>query len=112
MKEAIKETECLQPLRIAFGDVFITKNETEYVILDVGTGRTCDAAQIINQNSCLVIGIAGTTMRQNIEAIIDHWSLEEILAATMKYMGDEKPKGEFYDCIRKSARKEPRILQA
>ena len=107
-----EKSESLPPITISFGDVFLSQGtKKRYIILDIGEESWCEAAQIITVQHEDAISIPGTTERENISQVIDHWDLEKILLAATRYYGDTTPIGGVYDGIRTNAHQVPRQLK-
>lgn len=101
-----------EPLQIGFGSSFVSSYDPDrkYVILNVEKGKVCDAAEILYVDGKEELGIAGTTDRGDIERIVDQWSLDRIIQATMNYFGSTEPKGRLYDLLRQYSKQKPRML--
>ena len=109
----IASTEKLKPIQIAFGDVYTTPYGTDRsVIIEVGKGKTCEIARIIDQNDQEAIGSFGTADRRDIKEIVYHWELERIIKAAMVLYKNSEPKGEPYDSLRKNSKQKPRTLKS
>lgn len=100
-------------IEIGFGYVFIEKNSSRYVILDVGRKNWFIVARIITRNGQEEITIPGTSEKWNIDEMLgqdQRYSLEAVLKGVMAYHGDIEPRGKLYDKIRDAAKKKPRNL--
>lgn len=105
--------ENLTPIKIKFGDVFTgrERDDNKYLIVNVGQGKTCDAIGIQLKDGQEALGIGGTTGREDIGEIVDHWDLERITKAVMRYFNHSKSKGEMYDLLKEYSHQKPRVLE-
>lgn len=76
----------------------------------MGQGKTCDAIGIQLEDGQEALGIGGTTEREDIGKIVDHWDLERITRAVMNYFDHSESKGEMYDLLKEYSRQKPRFL--
>ena len=103
--------ENLKPIKISFGDVFVGRErDNKYLIINVGQGKTCDAIGIQSKDGQEALGIGGTTGREDIGEIVDHWDLERTTRAIMNYFDHSEPKREMYDLLKEYSRQKPRLL--
>lgn len=70
----------LDPIQIAFGDIFLSSEDgrTRYIIVNVGQGNTFSSIEMGESDEDWIAPLTGTSKREYIEKIVDHWTFEKI----------------------------------
>ncbi|KKW11272.1 MAG: hypothetical protein UY49_C0005G0002 [Microgenomates group bacterium GW2011_GWC1_49_7] len=107
--------EALAPITISFGDVIVSKDpDQKLVIVDIGKGKWCAGSAIMEIDGKEAINLGkfgGTLWRDDIKEIIDHWDMDRIIAAINTYLRTSGSSGTLFDALRKNSVVPSRILK-
>lgn len=110
-----QESTILDPIRIAFGDIYLYSfdGRSRYLITGVGKGKHFFCTEIQEANSQEFIGIlAGSTSdRRDIEKIDGHWDFKQIEHALRMGFGlDNMDPESALKILRRRSKQKPRML--
>lgn len=102
-----------ESIQVAFGDEFSYSKEKgkKYVVIDLGEGNVVHSSAVTGIDGIEALGIAGTTVYEDIDEISGRWSLDRIIEGYRIFFRKGDPlRSEREDLLKENSKSPPKTL--